>query len=255
MTKIKESNRFGKLNEEQLSEFENQLQVTLPKDYRSFLLNHNGGCPVPDTNKTPETDVRQILGLHNGESWASLQDHIDDYKGRIPSDTLPIAYDSLGNLFLLSLRKDTHGEVWFWDHELEAANNASEYFQNITKSANSFREFIENLYDWIDPNEDKVDKIIRTNDLRALIELISSGYDINKTDEFGRTIIEYASIQNNLEMVKLLVRCGSELHKSLELAEQNQIAQQTDEYNELISYLNGVIRKENTSRRDSFLNE
>lgn len=83
MTKITDSNRFGGLSSSKLKEFEIQYTMTLLKEYRDFLLEHNGGEPKPSTNKTPETDVQWIYGIHDGEYRASLKYHINSVRTRL----------------------------------------------------------------------------------------------------------------------------------------------------------------------------
>ncbi|WP_289055996.1 SMI1/KNR4 family protein [Carboxylicivirga marina] len=243
MIEIIDSNRFGKLSKNDLTDFEAKLSISLPSDYRDFLIENNGGCPKPSTNKIPETDVQCIYGIHEGDYWANLIEHIDMFKERIPSNTIPIANDSGGNLFLLSLRQDSKGEVWFWDHEEEAEESGHEYFENITKAADSFNNFIDNLYEWIDPNEDITEKILRTNDIENLKTLISSGFNIDSKDEYNRSMIEKASIKNRFEIVRLLVDNGAKLNDSLKYAEQNHREFPTYGYEVLIDYLKSIDNK------------
>ena len=232
MTTVRDSNRFGKLDLQTLDDFVKKYSLILPDDYKKFLLEHNGGAPVPSTNKTPETFVQWIYGIHQ-EDWASLEWKIEIYDERMPSNTLPIASDPGGNQFLLSLRPDSYGEIWFWDHENESETNAREYFDNIRKSASSFSDFINDLYEYIDPNETQQDRI------EALMHLINSGYDINSTDEYGRTLIENASIANKIEIVKILIEKKARKNNALALAIQNMEMFPTHRYEPLVELLTG----------------
>ena len=237
MTTIRDSNRFGKLDSRTLNDFVKKYSLTLPDDYIKFLLEHNGGAPVPSTNRTPETFVQWIYGIQDEENWASLKWNIDIYDERIPFKTLPIATDPGGNQFLLSLRKDSYGEIWFWDHENECETNAKEYFDNIIKSADSFSNFINDLYEYINPDETEPERIVRTNDIAALMDLINSGYDINSTDEYERTLIENASIANKIEIVKILIDRKAQKNNALPLAIQNMEAFPTHGYEPLVKLL------------------
>jgi len=237
MTTIRDSNRFGKLDLQTLNDFVKKYSLTLPDDYKKFLLEHNGGAPVPSTNKIPETFVQWIYGIQDEENWASLEWNIEIYDERMPSNTLPIASDPGGNQFLLSLRPDTYGEIWFWDHENESDTNAKDYFDNIRKSANSFSDFINDLYEYIDPDETEPERIVRTNDIAALMDLINSGYDINSTDKYERTLIENASIANKIEIVKILIDRKARKNNALDLAIQNMEASPTHGYEPLVKLL------------------
>lgn len=234
---IEDSNRFGKLKVKTLEEFEKENKLKLPDDYRAFLIEHNGGSPSPATNPTPETDVQWIYGIHNGEYWASLKWHIKTLSGRIPANTLPIANDSGGNIFLLSLHPDSYGEVWFWDHENETEKNADAYLDNIIKSADSFTDFVNSLYEHVDENETEQERIIRTNDVEGLANLINTGYDIETKDEYDRTLLENASIHNRIEIVKLLIDKGARINNALILARENMEFFPDDGYEPLVKLL------------------
>ena len=221
MTKINDSNRFGSIDSDNLIKFESNHSLTLPKEYRTFLQTHNGGAPEPSNVKKTESDVQWIYGIHNGENWASLEENIKTYKNRLPSKTLPIGNDSSGNIYLLSLRDDSFGEIWFWDHENESVEIADDYFENITKVNSSFSEFLSELYEWISPTETETDKIIRTNDLISLKTLLDNGYNINAEDEYNRTLLENAVIYIKPDLINLLLERNAELRNSLEIANRN----------------------------------
>ena len=238
---ILDSSRFGPLNEQALNEFEKKYSIKFPAAYRSFLLNHNGGSPRPNCNPTPETDVNWIYGIHSGPNWARLGDTIECFKGRIPQGAIPIASDSFGNQFLLFLNDDNYGEVWFWDHELEG--NGDDYPGYIIKSATSFEDFLQGMYEWIDPDETAAQRILRTNDVEAVKELLNSGWDFDQQDRYGRRMIENASIRNRLEIVKLLVHNGKLPYNSLRLAVQNQKAFPTRGYGDLVDFLRSLNPK------------
>lgn len=92
---------------QQLAEVEAELRARLPGDYRAFLLNYNGGSPVPDTMAvenapgTP-TDVQVFFGISRHIESSNLIWNKNIFSDRIPEDCLPIACDSGGNLFCLA---------------------------------------------------------------------------------------------------------------------------------------------------------
>ena len=144
MTIIK-SNEFGKLSDIELSDFEKANETELPLDYKRFLLEHNGGEPNPNGNANPSTVVSYILGMHNGEYYASLYKHISVFEHRLPFTTFPIATDPFGNLFIMSLYHENLGYIYFWDHEGEPEHQDGTYTDNCSFVAYSFTEFLENL--------------------------------------------------------------------------------------------------------------
>lgn len=142
---IENKNEFGKLQEVELRDFEWTNNIKLPVDYRDFLLRFNGGKPSLDRNERPDTVVTYILGMHNGEYYASLYKHIDMFKNRLPVSTFPIATDPFGNLFIMSLHPEGHGHIYFWDHEGEPEYQDGHYTDNCSFVAYSFTEFINSL--------------------------------------------------------------------------------------------------------------
>ena len=88
-----------------------------------------------------------FLGIYPDE-YNDLLDHIKTYKERLPKNTFPIAYDSCGNLIVISVMGPDRGKIYFWDHEMEADIDHGEVsdYSNLTLIADSFDEFLEGLY-------------------------------------------------------------------------------------------------------------
>ncbi len=110
------------LTEDSLQAVEQKYSCQLPDDYRRFLLENNGAFPSPDCVSFEEagqktaSDVFCFFAIADDRAWASMEWHYETYFGRLPKDTLPIARDSGGNLWLLSVRSDDAGSIYFWDH-------------------------------------------------------------------------------------------------------------------------------------------
>lgn len=148
MTQILDSNLFGNIRIADLTEFEEANNVALPGDYKQFLIEHNGGRPYPNICLAVKSDVQWIYGMVHEPYYASLFQHIAIYQNRIPSWYFPIANDSGGNLYVMSLYKENHGMVAFWDHERETAGDADQYFDNMRFVATSFTEFFSQLVEY-----------------------------------------------------------------------------------------------------------
>lgn len=150
MTKILEGNKFGRINIQDIKDFESSNNLKLPDDYKEFLIEYNGGKPFPNIEPTIKSDVQWIYGMVVEPYYASLFKHLDTFAGRLPSWYFPIANDSGGNLYIMSLYEGNHGLIAFWDHEREAEQGESDqYFDNLSFVANSFTEFLNNLVDSI----------------------------------------------------------------------------------------------------------
>ena len=125
--------KFGTVSEEQISEYEDVMGISLPKAYRDFICKYNGG-ETPNTNFKSEnisSDIKVFYGI--GDVKHSLNGiKTVDYKG---ISCLPIALDSFGNEILI---KSTNGEVLFKDHENDSIKSiASDFsgFVALCKSA------------------------------------------------------------------------------------------------------------------------
>lgn len=151
--KLIHANIFGTLGEERLARFEKALRTTLPDEYRSFLLNHNGGRPSKPLFTAPGAPqgatVEWFFALHDqpydpdderpvkrgvpAYFKQPLQDVLRDFRSEQPrSRFVPIARDSAGNLVCIGLSGNDRGKIAFYDHELES----------LETICNSFGDFV-----------------------------------------------------------------------------------------------------------------
>lgn len=107
-----------KISEGELASFEAGLGSRLPAGYREFLLASNGGVPTPDGIDVPglpgtPSDVQVLFGVRRSEESSSLTWNLAILADRLETGLLPIARDSEGGVFCLSLRpRDTHAVVY-----------------------------------------------------------------------------------------------------------------------------------------------
>jgi len=109
-----------RLRENDLDDFEKDANIILPAEYRSFLLRHNGGLPSPDVIDVKgapgsPTDVQVFFGIGRPVESSDLQWNRRTFVERLPSKWLPIARDSGGNLFCLSVSGPDAGSVMYVD--------------------------------------------------------------------------------------------------------------------------------------------
>jgi hypothetical protein len=126
------------------------LGCVFPQAYRDFLLAHNGGRP--DEGVFPIQDPpHDHHGLLHSFLCISPRDPYDllawvrDYRGRIPSNLVPVAVDQAGNLIVLSVAGPDIGKVYFWDHELETGQGETPSYENVHPVADSFQAFLDSL--------------------------------------------------------------------------------------------------------------
>jgi len=219
--KIVGSNKFGALTEDAVKKLEFQIGALLPKEYKTFLLKRNGGEPVPSDFKLGEDDItglHHIYGIFEQDNHRDILNNYNVFKGRIKKELLPIADDSFGNQICIGIKNKYVGKIYFWDHEFEGS-----FFKSkaITLIANSFNDFLESLFEYVDPGESVLSRVIRLGDIAELSNLIENGLNIEATDEHGRAIIERSTIEGHDQMIEYLFELGAQLKTSLELAEKN----------------------------------
>ncbi len=148
-TKI--NNSGSPLSESDIVRFESHLDITLPEEYRNFLLQHNGGEPEPDEFVVPgwsgeSSAISRFFSIvDNSES--GLTHEITTYRNRIPDSIIPIGVDPGDNLICIGVGEQNRGVIFFWDHDDELDDNGTSRmdFSNVYTIAGNLEEFLENL--------------------------------------------------------------------------------------------------------------
>lgn len=125
-----------------LARIEAKMGRPFPEPYRAFLLAHNGGRPNPDVIDVPDapfmsTDVQVLHGIHTVIKTSDLAWNLDVLEGCVENHLLPIACDSLGNIYMLVLNEEDYGQVYYFD---SAETPPKPYFL-----ANDFDEFLSKI--------------------------------------------------------------------------------------------------------------
>jgi hypothetical protein len=143
------------VTEEDLAQAERRMRCAIPPAFRSFLLAHNGGRPIPGVfaihgvgsgEVVDESRVRSFFGIHIEHHYNSLEDVVEIYRGRLPSNIIPIADDPFGNVIGLAIDGEQEGAVYFWDHELEVEPGETPHPNSLLFVAPSFEEFLNGLH-------------------------------------------------------------------------------------------------------------
>lgn len=143
MLKVESTNK--PLSNNELIRIEEAIGAPLPNQYRSFLLAHNGGRPSPDTIDIEDapfqsTDIQVFHGIDTEIESSDLLWNLEVLEGCKDNKLLPIACDSGGNIFMLDLSKEHHGEVLYFD---SAEVPPRPYFL-----AKDFNGFLAQIRDW-----------------------------------------------------------------------------------------------------------
>lgn len=148
---MKIENAHKKISLKQIEDFADRQGLTLPPSYKEFLLDTNGGEPMPNEFEVPNwlgesSMVQAFFGIHDGEN-NNLAAKIDMFKNRLPQGFVPIASDPAGNLLCLGTNGDDEGRIYFWDHEEELDDDglSKKDFSNMYRIANNINEFLAEL--------------------------------------------------------------------------------------------------------------
>ncbi|PFW95715.1 SMI1/KNR4 family protein [Bacillus pseudomycoides] len=139
---------YKPLVSEDIRNFENKYGVTLPDDYKKFLLHSNGGKPVKRRFKTADgtitTSIMSFFPIAE-ETESNLQNFYNQYNlGKIvPLNLLPIGIDPADSLICLDIDRD--GKIYFCDMDYFEEDNElkDEYVKLVSES---FMMFLNNLY-------------------------------------------------------------------------------------------------------------
>ncbi|OBW59799.1 SMI1 / KNR4 family protein [Solibacillus silvestris] len=143
MTKMLSVN--PKISLQDIKQFEQEYEVTLPKQYVDFLLEYNGGFPQKSNFKLPDDEgeslVNKFYGI--GDMKSNLGKVFVVLEGEIPEDFISIGNDPGGNEILLGVNGEYQGKVYFWIHDIEPEDE----MDNMFILAGNFTEFFNNLYE------------------------------------------------------------------------------------------------------------
>ena len=195
------------LNEMDIAALEKKLGKHLTREYKAFLMQYNGGRPNPDTFPIQADfsggdmgSIQFFLGIYQPIESNNLEWAYNAYVDDLPLNIIPIAligYED--DAVCLSIGGSDQGYVYYWDSQGEGSSKND---NDLYLVATTLQKFLDNLYEYVPSNETESDRIVRENDVNGLDKLISSGYELEITDEHGRTMIENAAIHNITELKK-----------------------------------------------------
>lgn len=139
------------LQERDVAEFEGKIGQRLPADYRSFLMEYNGGrCsfgaavgfPLFETEYLDLLSGLEFFGLKYPESrqWQTLIRVDEEHVGRLPAGAVPIGESCQEDLILIDYANDGSIVVWEREKELEKSPEENRLFV-----ADSFSAFVDGI--------------------------------------------------------------------------------------------------------------
>lgn len=137
---------FGIASAAQIEKAQHKLGVTLPEDYKKFLLQHNGGSnPNYDKNKIWVKDLNDHIILDTLFGVGLEDENLDAvaFTDMFQYDMLPdsvLIGDSIQHGFFVMICSGEDQGVYYWDHSY--AFESSDEEGNMYWIAKDFRDFV-----------------------------------------------------------------------------------------------------------------
>lgn len=138
---------YGKLNEEELIKFQNEINFELPDDYKNFLINFNGGVPEERYSTFMVDSINQEIGLQvlyglNLEDGLDLREWYDEYQDDLLPNCIMIGH-GLGFGFIILMNSPEKSGVYFWDNSFELDESSED--ENVYKISDTFKKFLDKV--------------------------------------------------------------------------------------------------------------
>ena len=144
--------RFGICTPADVDEIEKVIGFNLPKDYRTFFYNNNGGnfskFDLYAGIYVPVLKQKVMLDTFYGYKLIAEYEDIEllsvneEYKDEIPENSLLFTQDAGGNMFLLVSDTKNSG-IYYWDNSYFF--DSSDDTVNTYKVAENFSDFLNKI--------------------------------------------------------------------------------------------------------------
>ena len=138
--------RFGNVTEADIRELEERWHVTLPQDYRAFLMETNGGIANPSDEDSIYIEdlgdgiyMEVLYGIKTGIENADINTWMEMFKEDIFPQTLLIG-DDLTSGFIALICGGEKAGVYFWDGACSFKGSSDE--NNVYFIADSFTDLL-----------------------------------------------------------------------------------------------------------------
>ncbi|OEH81628.1 SMI1 / KNR4 family protein [Enterococcus rivorum] len=137
---------FSGATENKVINLEKKYGLSLPEDYKKFLLDCNGGIVEKDSsNEISVEDINEkividvLYGIDTANEKANIDYWMDSLSDDLLENTVIIGDDLIQGLILIICDGENEG-VYYWDDSYHFENSDDE--MNTYWIANTFTEFI-----------------------------------------------------------------------------------------------------------------
>jgi hypothetical protein len=110
---------FGLINSDNIKNLEIKYNIKIPEDYKSFILENNGGV-ISDGNEisvkglSSKITMDVLFGINTGNSNTDIMYWTDTYKDDLLSSALIIG-DDLMQGFIVMICDGENDGIYYWD--------------------------------------------------------------------------------------------------------------------------------------------
>ena len=140
--------KFGFANNGEILMLENEFEVVLPEDYKSFLLQENGGrntayryknlVRIPQVSEEINIDV--MFGVSTNVKNGDIKQWTSEYQDDLFPNSIIIGETIQHGFIVFWLSKDDNAGIYYYDDTYEFASSTDN--MNTYFLANSFSEFL-----------------------------------------------------------------------------------------------------------------
>ena len=140
--------KFGFANNGEILMLENEFEVVLPEDYKSFLLQENGGrntayryknlVRIPQVSEEINIDV--MFGVSTNVKNGDIKQWTSEYQDDLFPNSIIIGDTIQHGFIVFWLSNDNNAGIYYYDDTYEFASSTDD--MNTYFLANSFSEFL-----------------------------------------------------------------------------------------------------------------
>lgn len=210
-------NSQKKLDIKAIRDFEKSNKMSLPANYISFLLQHNGGIPTnPNYNNGGLSLYINSFFPIVYDKETSLQNEIKLFPYKFEKEVIPVALEGTGDYICLYLQD---GSIYLWKHEGDYSDGIV-YFSDLVFLEKDIFSFLDNLHPDETDELEEIELIGQSGDKEHLESFLKNN-DIETKTRNNRTIAQEASKHGNVEILKECVKMGANLNSTLHFAALN----------------------------------
>jgi hypothetical protein len=202
---------YGPVTEAEVRQFERDLNVELPEDYRQFLLTSNGGHFRDDVCDEEINSVNSLFGLMPPKLSGYFADLRCEPFFDAKKTLLRIGTNGLDDQILLRVAGSDYGTVWIHHVDFEPDDDET----TVRTVAPSFASFFHSLK--LDPERKKSDesdpvfRAIEDGDEEEFFELFRAEDVEKRRSDRGWPMLSFASGSCRLRIMRRLLETGAKI--------------------------------------------